>query len=211
MMHVRRTRMRDTRLYAATRDTKRKEKKSAASSLAVVGETGNAASLNTATWLYVVPLALPREGNTVAHSFEVQPVERAATTRNGEMVTAAMTNQNSKRKESNLHSMAAQQRTRVPFYYVPAYDGALLEASARNAEMQRINNWETRNSAMDTTYLMAGVAAIFATILAINLLFGLLLPTLVKAGITFLCQALSNNKLALAISRALAWQVYFAL
>merc|ERR1711907_11076 len=163
MMHVRRTRMRDTRLYAATRDTKRKEKK------------------------------------------------RAATTRNGEMVTAAMTNQNSKRKESNLHSMAAQQRTRVPFYYVPAYDGAQLEASARNAEMQRINNWETRNSAMDTTYLMAGVAAIFATILAINLLFGLLLPTLVKAGITFLCQALSNNKLALAISRALAWQVYFAL
>jgi len=186
-----RVRVRDSKTYAATQR-----------------KTSNAV---TTTWLYV-PLS-PGKGNSIERSFEVQPVEvmrtRTATLHKDETVQKS---NGVNESGLNLQTMTAQQRTTrgVPFY-VPAYEGALLQASERNAEMHRISNWETRNSAMDTTYLIASVAAIFATILAINLLFGLLLPILVKAAINFACHALSNNKLALEISRALALQLYFAL
>jgi len=167
----------------------------------------------TATWLYV-PLS-PREADGVEGSFELQPVELSA--ERTDPKTRMQPSQH--RRRHSMPSSATEAVTSrgtnahraVPFY-VPSYEGALMDATTRrNADMHRVRNWETQRSAIDTMILIGGVAAVFAMIVATNIVFGLLLPMAVQNVTSFACRMLSNNGFALAMSRFLAIQLYFAL
>lgn len=170
-----------------------------------------------ATWIYV-PLSERRP----AAAFELHPIEvtdvedvreppmppaKAPASRdNGQTLQSrrSMTVTSARRSSGT----AERNELAVPIF-IPSYEGALHAATSN--DMHRVRNWETRRKPLDNTIVVAGVAAVCAMIIAVNLLFGVLLPLCVHHVIDFASRVFSNTGIAHAMGKALASYIFAAL